>query len=210
MWLDIALCILLLGCIAGGYYSGFMQAFFRTAGWLLSIILAFGWYPVVSGILKEKTGLYDVLHENVSIHVESNASAATGDFLTGIPAVLKESADAAAESFSDSIASGLADLLFSIASVVLIILVIRFIFYLMSFLFSKKHNDGYIGLMDGISGAVLGAAKGILLILILLALFVPLRELADLPFLWNALDNSMLALRIYNSNPLLLYSVGLF
>jgi hypothetical protein len=75
---------------------------------------------------------------------------------------------------------------------------------LFSSLFSKKHNDGIIGFLDGSFGLIAGAIKGLLLIFILLALLVPVISLSSGNGLASALEASRIAGTLYDNNYLLL------
>lgn len=210
MLLDIAAGAIISLSAAWGYRRGFIHTFLHTAGWLFSMVLSFAWYPMISKALKEKTGLYDTVQQGVAQRLADSSAEVTEQALNGIPSVLKDATDVTASILADSFASGLCDLLFSILSIVIITFGIKFIFFLLVALFSKRTNDGLTGWADGVFGALFGAVKAVFLILVLLALLVLFSDSPSAAFLMDALDQSTVIGTLYDRNPLLLFIPGLF
>ena len=121
-----------------------------------------------------------------------------------MPLILQEVIDSIKVSVTTAIASGIADFVFKILCFILVVIIIRLVFLLFSSLFSKKHNDGIIGFLDGSFGLIAGAIKGLLLIFILLALLVPVISLSSGNGLASALEASRIAGTLYDNNYLLL------
>ena len=69
-------------------------------------------------------------------------------------------------------------------------------------LFSKKKRNGLIALSDSVLGMAFGAAKGALLICVLLAFFLPIANFFDSEKLLVQLYESTYALKIYDNNPI--------
>ncbi|MEA4986847.1 MAG: CvpA family protein [Anaerovorax sp.] len=204
MWMDIAIGVIILISFILGYVRGFMNTFLHTAGWILSLVLSFVWYPKVSAFLKEKTGFYDMMHARLTERVAAEGSDTTSQILNGIPEVLKEAVTAATNALAESLANGLADVLFSIISFLIVAIGIKLIFLFLTSLFSKRSNDGLTGFFDGVFGAAFGGLKGFVLVLILLALLIPIMNLTSSDFLQNTLNESRFAKVLYDSNPLFL------
>lgn len=204
MWMDIAILAIILGSTVLGYIQGFIRTFLHTVGWLLAIVLSFAWYPTVVNFLKEKTDFYDVMQTNVSDQLTAGlgdaASGGTENALNGIPDILAQAFQAASGAVADTLAGGLTDILFNIAGFLLVIAAIKFIFWLLTSLFSKKDNDGITGWFDGIFGAVFGGVKGIVIVFILLAILVPITGLSQGTFFLESLEASKVAGSLYDNN----------
>jgi len=202
MWMDIAIGAIIFISFVLGYVRGFMNTFFHTVGWILSIVLSFVWYPKVSMFLKEKTGFYETINARLAERISTSNTDTANQVLNGIPDVLKEAVDTAANALAKSFANGLSDVLFSVISFLIVAIGIKLIFLVLTSLFSKRSNNGLTGFFDGVFGAAFGGLKGIVLVLILLALLIPIINLTSSEFLQNALDSSHFAKSLYDGNPL--------
>jgi len=47
VWMDVVVALIFVISTAVGFRQGFVHTFIHTAGWLLSIVLAFAWYAKV-------------------------------------------------------------------------------------------------------------------------------------------------------------------
>lgn len=204
MWMDIAILVIILGSTVLGYVQGFMRTFLHTVGWLLAIVLSFAWYPSIVDFLKEKTDFYDAMQTTVAEHLTAGAGDAAaegaGTMLNGIPDILVQVFHAASEAVADTMAGGITDMLFNLVGFLIVIAAIKFIFWLLISLFSKRDNDGITGWFDGIFGAAFGGVKGIVIVFILLALLVPVTGLSSGTFFLDSLHDSKLAESLYNNN----------
>lgn len=206
MWLDIAVLVIVLGSTILGYIQGFMRTFLHTVGWLLAIVLSFAWYPMVVDFLKEKTGFYDAMENSISSNIASSAEGAAADSaagLNGLPDILAQGFQAAADAVADSVAGNLTQVLFNLLGFLVVAAAIKLIFFILMSLFSKRSNDGLTGWFDGIFGAVFGGAKGIVIVFIFLAFLVPITGLSQSPLFLDALGSSKIASALYNNNTIL-------
>lgn len=229
--LDICLGIILVLSMIVGYRKGFTESFLHTIGWILAIILGFVWTPTVASILKESTGMEEnlrrtlterlsVLGANIGDTISSGMGVGTAENITassssaidlpfsadgilqGIPRVLSDYFSDAVSVIGTNTVDNLVSIIFSIVALLIIIVVIKLIFFIIILLFSKKKRKGIIGFSDGILGVVFGAARGALLICILLAFFLPLANFMESDVLLEQLYSSTFAIRIYDNNPI--------
>ncbi|WP_130862965.1 CvpA family protein [Bacilliculturomica massiliensis] len=204
MWMDIAILVIVLGSTVLGYNQGFMRTFLHTVGWLLAIVLSFAWYPAVVEFLKDKTDFYTTMHTSITEQLAAGAGDAAADSagtaFGRIPDILVQAFQAASDAVADSVAGSITDLLFNIVGFLIVIAAIKFIFWLLISLFSKKDNDGITGWFDGIFGAVFGGVKGIVVVFILLAILVPVTELSSGTFFLDSLHESKIAESLYDNN----------
>lgn len=211
MLVDIAVGIILIISIVMGYSRGFARTFLHIAGWILSIVLAFVFYPKVTEILMRKTSVYDTIHSILYAHFSSGSESTTQYTLSQLPTALGDTIqgiiDGAAGALADALTDGVTQLLFNILGFLLIAVGVRLLFLLISLLFSKNNNDGITGFVDGILGALAGAAKGMIVVYIVLAFLVPMLGLTDNPVLQDALASSVFSQYLYDNN-LLFFALG--
>lgn len=207
MWVDAIIVIILIFTIVQGFRHGFVHTFIHTVGWVLAVILGFVWYPHVITFLKEKTGFYDTIHGKIAERIAENAGNAADSAMTGIPEVIRDLLDKAVDSATNAIAVSMSDnlsnLIFNILGFLVVAIVIKLFLLILTVLFSKEKNSGFIGGIDGLFGLLAGAAKGAILIYILLALMVPITSLSGSTFLIDQLDGSVLGSYLYNNNLIL-------
>lgn len=210
MWMDVVVALIFVISTAVGFRQGFVHTFIHTAGWLLSIVLAFAWYAKVENFMRNKTNFYDTVYNKVAERVAEEGSSAGVSFTKDMPVILQEFIDSIKNSVADAIAMGVSDFLFKVICFLLLVIAIRLVFMLFSSLFSKKNNEGFLGFIDGVFGLLAGAIKGLLIIFLLLALLVPVIGLSSGDSLAATLESSRIAGILYDNNYLLLMLKSVF
>lgn len=202
MILDICLGIILLLSVILGYRKGFTEAFLHTIGWILAIVLGFVWTPAVAAFLRGNTGL----EESLQAILNERLAAGGGQegLLSGIPEILSDYFSDAMSVIQSNTVDNLTDIIITILALLCIIILIKLIFFLITLLFSKRKRSGIIAFSDGMLGLAFGAVKGLLLICILLAFFLPVANFLQSEALLDQLYSSTFAIRIYNNNPIFL------
>ncbi|HHX13356.1 MAG TPA: CvpA family protein [Clostridiales bacterium] len=208
MWLDILIAAVFALSTAQGLRKGFAFSLFHSIGLVASVILGYFLYPSFGNLLRRFTGLYDNIHRWLVIKIGGNNPGRIASFLKDLPKPLQEAAENAERTITASISSGLTDFMFNIFSFLLVVVLIRLLLILLPALFSKKHHHGLIGFIDGFFGLLFGAGRGILIIFLLLALLVPLISIIKSDIITNALEASILAQPMYDSNPIFLWLKG--
>lgn len=204
MWMDIAVTAIFVFSTARGYRVGFARSFLHAAGWILSIVLGFVWFPELEAFLRDKTDYYDSIREAAQNRLDERASEAVDPFTDRLPALFRDGIESAEEAVTTALSEGFADFLMNVISFLLVMLAIRLLFLLLASLLGKKHQGGVIGFLDGVLGLAAGALKGILLIFFLLALLVPVVTLSGGDFIADALANAKIAGPLYDNNLILL------
>lgn len=192
--------VLLLGVI--GYRNGFVYTFVRMIGWLASVILAFIFCPKLSAFLKENTGFYDFIYSKVT--EKMTETGITPDiwlhsFPSSITSLLREMSD----SFTESLASSVTNIAFTVISFALIVVGIKLTAFVVTALFSKRKRSGLVGAVDGLMGLLSGLIIGIVMIFLLMLLAVPITTLTGNTFLLDCIESSVLAKEIFNEYILL-------
>ena len=201
MVLDILILAILILAMVFGSRIGFVWSFFHTLSWIASIILAFIFTPWLRGLLISETGLYEALNRALSGRFAS--AAGIDSISSGLPRILKDTVDSLARQTVDAASASICDLLFTIISFLIIVFVVKFIFFAIIFALSKKHAGGARGVIDGILGMIFGFVKGILLVFVLLAAMIPIISLFDtglVDVIHGWLDSSYFAGSLYDNN----------
>lgn len=125
----------------------------------------------------------------------------------GLPLILREFINGVTTTISENMAAAFTDLLMTIISFLMVVILVKLVLNLMIIMISKKNNDGVTGFFDGFLGLVFGFVKGMIILYLILAVMIPVINLAspDHTFaLLTSLDSSVIAKDLYNNNPLLL------
>ncbi len=206
----IVLAIILFSTIFGAR-KGFVAAVSSFMQWFLCIALGFFFNDTVKEILRDYTELDESIHrvisEQLSARIEESPTYRTlpdlfGDFLKDSP-----------ESFGNAAAEPICSALMSVIAFLAVVFGIKVLCALIMFLFSRKHNDGVTGFIDGFLGFLFGMARGLLLALLGFAVLVPVLGLllpeSAQPLIY-AIEHSDIASVFYNENVLLILVRDLF
>lgn len=198
---DIIIGVIVLLSMITGFKNGLANTLAHTLGWIAAIICGVAFDKDAQQLLNDNTGLYDYLTDVLKEKANESLSdpAVTGE---GIPDALIALRNSAA----DALAVNAADAAFTVIAFLLVVAGVRLITFIFCHLFSKKHNEGFIGLIDGFLGLVVGLIRGALLSLLLLSLVCPLLtvtspDLAEL--IISSMDGSYVSEFLYDKNILL-------
>ena len=231
MVIDISILVLLLiSCILGAR-KGFTATIASLFSWFACTIAGFILFDKVKMFIVDKTPVDDILHDAILkrildtfIGTSSGSELAEnpmpdlfGNIFTPSFSSLTESTSKAVNNATmavvDQTATTITGILLSIASFVLIILAFKLVTRVIMLLFSKKHNGGVRGFVDGLLGFMLGAIRGIIYIFIFLSVLVPVLTLINPDFSQIAMTDfhkSMVGDFLYQNNILLMVLKGLF
>ncbi len=204
MWLDIVIAVIFVISTAQGLRKGFVQTFIHAIGWLLALVVSYACYPFVASFLREKTGFYDFLHLKIITRLNEGDAGTSESMITNLPRMLRTTIESIQTSILETLATGLSDFLFNLISFLLVAFLIRGLLLFLSSLLSKKNRGGVTGFVDGFFGLLAGAAKGIILDFVLLALLVPVISLSAGDSIATALQSSTIASTLYDNNLLFL------
>lgn len=206
----IVLAIILFSTIFGAR-KGFAAAVSSFMQWFLCIVAGFFFNDTVKELLQDYTELDESIHrvisEQLSARIEESPTYRTLPDLFG--GFLKDSP----ESFGNAAAEPICSALMSVIAFLAVVFGIKVLCALIMFLFSKKHNDGVTGFIDGFLGFLFGMARGLLLALLGFAVLVPVLGLllpeSAQPLIY-AIEHSDIASVFYNENVLLILVRDLF
>lgn len=200
MWIDIVVAAIFVLSAASGYRKGFIHTFIHTAGWLLSLVLAYAWYPRAAEFLREKTDFYNAIYGKMFERITEEGASIVDPLSGNLPVVLADILESVEKTVTTALAGGLSLLLFNVLSFLLVVVGIRIVFLILLSLLSKKNREGVTGFFDGVLGLLAGSLKGIILIFLLLALLVPVISITGSQALPDALADSRIAGTLYDNN----------
>lgn len=200
----IVLAVILLSTIFGAR-RGFAAAVSSFMQWFVCIAAGFFFNSTAKKLLCSYTELDESVHRIISDQLSSRLEESPtyhtlpdlfGGFLENSP-----------DSFSNTAAEAVCSALMSVIAFLAVVFGIKLLCGLFMLLFSRKHNDGVTGFIDGFLGFLFGTARGLLLTLISFAVLVPILGLlmpeAAEPFI-RAIESSDIASVFYNENVLLI------
>lgn len=202
MVLDIVLAAIVLASMIFGFRRGFVYTFTHTLGWLGALIAGFFLAPFVRDYMQGNTGMYDSILQAVRQRFEQSTNS-VDNAVDSFPALISRGIQTAAEDASNALAVNLADLIMIILCFAMVLVTVKVIFFLLTRFLSKKENRGFIGFFDGFLGFIAGTLKGIIIVMVILALLLPTVNLIapdQTDTVLTALDNSRISRMLYDSN----------
>lgn len=216
-WTDIAVLIVIVIFTIIGLKNGFLYTVFRLLSYILSIIFAIKFYPILSSMLQ-KTVIYSSIKtavikgiikqqsENVSAMEEGTTQTIVGRLK--LPGFIKDSIIEnvakndvfGVKKILDSVGSEIATLIINIISVILIYLIIRFGLVFSRVLIKTISKLPVFRLLDKSGGLVLGAIEGILVVYILFAILILFSAFPKFEYTINSIENSQYASYFYQNN----------
>lgn len=212
MIFDVIIGAVIIISMVLGFRSGIIYTFIHTMGWIIALLLAFAFSPRLEAFLMEHTNIYASIQQGLSDRLTEGAVAKT-TALEGLPTILFDAANEAANNLALSFAESLSGAFFSIVCFLLVIAGVKFFIWLFSATFSKKNAGGFTGLIDGGLGMAMGFLRGLILSFIVLALLVPYMGVCSpetYAYIVSNLEASSFTGVLYDNNLLLLIIQDLF
>lgn len=216
-WTDIAVLVIILGFTVIGVKNGFLYSVFRLVSYILSVVFAIKFYPLLSAMLQKtivytsiKTAVVNSLikqqSESVSA-IKQNSAQAIVDTLK-LPGFLKDSLIkkiTEAEIFDiskiiDSIGAEIATMVINILSVILIYLMIRFGLIFAKVIIKTIARIPVFKQLDKTGGLVLGAIEGIFVVYILCAVIILFSAFPKFATTIDSIEQSQFANYFYENN----------
>lgn len=209
--MDIIVFAIILFSTIFGARKGFASAVSSFMQWFLCIVLGLFFNDTTKGFLQDYTEIDEAIHRIISDQIkarieESPTYQTLPDLFGGF---LKDGP----ESFGNAAAEPICNALMSVIAFLTVVFSIKILCALIMLLFSRKHNDGITGFIDGFLGFLFGMARGLLLALLGFAVLVPVLGLlfpkSAQPVI-HAIELSDIASVFYNENVLLILVRDLF
>lgn len=172
-----------------GLRKGFMFTFVHTAGWIMSLILAFIGTPYAKEFITENTNWYD-------------------KFIPAIPVP-----DGVPKIISDITLQVTSNFIFTVVVYLVLFLAIKLVLTIFLKFISNAYRGGFIGFFDGFFGLSIGLVRGIILVFFFLTAMIPVAEIFApdiIPSILANLDSSYAAKTLYDNNYILLLLQNFF
>lgn len=217
-YLLIAILALLIWSVFDGYKKGFMRTVLALVSWIIILVVCNVATPMVTDFLIEETGIADTVGDAIAEKVnEVIAQSGVGELEQNLPEEIKnmlaegninieELLAANGEAMVD--ATSIVHTVVSIIAFVLVIVVTRVILWLTDKVLGIASKLPIIGSLDKLLGLACGAAKGILICWIVLAVVsVAVIPNANVDFA-SMIQQSQLLTWLQNNNYILKMFVG--
>ncbi|HEY5586051.1 MAG TPA: CvpA family protein [Ruminiclostridium sp.] len=216
-WTDIAVLIIIVVFTIIGLKNGFLYSVFRLLSYILSVIFAIKFYPVLSEMLQ-KTVIYTnikasivngiIKQQAVSVTTIKAKSAQTIVDGLKLPDFIKDSILKNIEKGNifdmskivDAVGSEIATLVINILSVILIYVIIRIALIFARVIIKTIARLPVFKQLDKTGGIVLGAIEGILIVYILCAVLIIFSAFPKFAMTIDSIESSKFANYFYQNN----------
>lgn len=216
-WTDIAVLIIIVVFTFIGLKNGFLYSVFRLLSYILSVIFAIKFYPILSGMLL-KTAIYTnvktaiingvIKQQSVSVSAIKEKSAQTLVDGLKLPGFIKDSIIEnvakkdifGVQKILDAIGSEIATLVINILSVVLIYVIIRIALVFARVIIKTIARLPVFKQLDKTGGLVLGAIEGIFIVYILCAVLILFSAFPKFSSTIDSIEGSQFANYFYQNN----------
>lgn len=216
-WTDFSVLIIIAVFTFIGLKNGFLYSVFRLLSYILSVIFAIKFYPVLSGILQ-KTILFDNVKmsvirgimkqqaQTVSITKETAAQSVVDNLK--LPGFLRDSILAHIEKSNildlsgiiNAVGSEIATLVMNLLSVIIIYFLIRFGLAFAKVIIKTIARVPVFRQLDKTGGIVLGAVEGILAVYVICAVLILFSAFPKFSSTIESIQSSQFANHFYENN----------
>ncbi|MHB8065743.1 MAG: CvpA family protein [Ruminiclostridium sp.] len=214
-WTDIAVLIIIVVFTIIGLKNGFLYSVFRLLSYILSVIFAIKFYPVLSSMLQKTvifTNIKTAVVEGIIKQQSENVSeiGTTKSIVDGLklPSFLKASILEnvtkkdifGVQKILDAVGSEIAMLVINILSVILIYVIIRFALIFARIFIKAIARLPVFKQLDKTGGLILGAIEGIFIVYILCALLILFSAFPKFSSTIESIEGSQIASHFYQNN----------
>ncbi len=216
-WTDIAVFIIIAVFMFIGLKNGFLYSVFRLLSYILSVIFAIKFYPVLSAMLQ-KTIIYTniktavvkgiIKQQSENIYAIKDKTAQTIVDGLKLPGFIKDSILQnitgkdifGMQKIMDAIGTEIAMLVINILSVILIYVIIRIALVFARVIIKAISRLPVFKQLDKTGGFVLGAIEGILVVYIVCAVLILFSAFPKFSSTIDDIENSRFANYFYQNN----------
>ncbi len=200
MLADVCVVGILVLFIWWGYKSGLIKTFVKMVSYVISIIISFLLYPVISDVLV-KTPIFDKLVEIMSKKIVSDSvSDSMGQGALGI---LSNYINSGIQSATSNIAEAMAGLIVNILAFVIVLLLSGIIVRIVGNIMGIFAKLPVIKQFNKLGGAAIGAVIGIAALYVISAVLILVSPADPQSRLYYEIENSTYASEIYENNVIL-------
>lgn len=195
---DIIIALIVAGFAVFGYKKGFVGSVVGILSLAASLILAWFLYPIIADLLVT-FGVKSGIAEGIQSVIGTNTVATEGIMM---PQGIQTAINAGVYDFTYGVAEAIATVTVKVISFLAVLLVSRIIIWIAIKLLRVLSNLPVIGFFNHITGLILGAAQGILVTYILLAIIYVAVPVGSANAISNSIEGSRLAEPMYRGNPI--------
>ncbi len=183
--------------VYSGYKAGLMKAFIKIASYLISIVVSFFLYPVISDILM-KTPVYEKLFKILNEKYISQSLTTVSD--TNMFGILPKYVQSGMETAATGIAGSVATLLINILAFIIILILSKVIIRITGNILGIFTKMPVIKQFNRLGGSVIGGGVGILMLYIISAALLLFSPLETQSYLEKEIESSFFASEICENN----------
>ncbi len=200
MLADICVVAIVAFFVWSGYRAGFMKTFVKIASYIISIIISFFLYPIISDWLI-KTPIYTKLVEIIGQEIVlDSVSDSIGRGALGI---LSNYINNGIQSAVTGVAESMAVLIINILAFVIILLFSKIIIRIVGNVLGIFTKLPIIKQFNRFGGSVLGGLMGVLVLYIISAILILAAPIEPQSRVYYEIENSTFASEIYGNNIIL-------
>ncbi len=188
-WVDGIIITILIISTVRGYSEGFILSLMKIAGLVTSIVVARLYFADLADYLKNNTNLYHKIYAIVSKGLQAKSPSfwdtGTGntkfmDMLENLALYINSTEGGIA--VTSGIAERVSDIIMCLLSIALLFVAVRIIFFVVTALLNSVTGLPVLRQFNKLAGLIVGALKGILMLMIIFALVIPI--ITILPIKW--------------------------
>ena len=183
-----------------GYKRGFLRSVVGILSLIASIALAWMLYPIVTDLFTS-LGFRNVVFEEIQNVMSSHIG--NSEQIAALPQFMREAAGAGSAEVIASTAAALTETVMNIISFIAVLIIARIIIWIAQKLLIAVSKMPLISLVNKLAGLVLGVAQGLLITFILFSLIYAIVPMSDNSSLYSSIENSVIAGKIYDANPII-------
>lgn len=211
MILDAAILIIVAMAVVKGFRRGLFYMALRILVWIGAIAAGVFLTGPLADILADGF-VGDIVSKNISEKFSSSMTAA-GDACAELPDLISGGITATGNSAAALLTDMFTGLITSVIAFAVIIFAVRLAAHILMSPASRRRKKSILGMMNRTAGAAAGALKGLIVVFVLLALLVPVVNLAGTEvsdMVTAQLAESHFTKDMYDNNLLLLIVEGVF
>lgn len=154
--IDLIIIAVILICVGLGYYRGFFKVVMNLLEYILSIFLAFKFYPNFMSFLNEKLLLNDFMHDVILNGMKTVVESNMGEQAIDIPI----------EMLDIPMVAQMSDIVVMIISLFILFIVFKLLIKIVGFFVDKLTKLPVLKEFNKIGGLVAGFIEGIIIVFI--------------------------------------------
>lgn len=206
-WLDFLTGTIVLFSIIRGIQIGALRSLVSLFGWVAAIVLAFFAQPATADFVRDYTPVYQIIQnavqEGLAEEMLGKSSLVMSQYLN-LPEILSNTIQKASQTLAYSLAESIAVLAINVLTFVCLVFGLKLIFFLIHEIVSAARKAPVIRTIDRLLGVFVGAARGVIVVAVLMILLLGLQSVTSSEFLSTSITKSRLAKEVYNRNYILL------